>query len=501
MSVIIKKIGQGGKIEIDGNEMSKFSEILFPLKSDFLTLFFHATYYNDEKGLINKRLPHAWDQKADFLEDTSYYCIDKRLKQTCKPESLDSNFIKNWQTNKKEMCSPDNLTEDAKNFTTNTKIFEYKCLEYKNGKYIMDSEKCGCLDAWFTSSWEWYDANDKKYRTEFDITNSQFRDPWYWSRGETFNFGEFLDPQTYFEKQQTFYKLNLKLCKAKFKIDDEWERYEPRKDPFNAELAKMSLLDEYRKMIENTTQIRTVSNFAEMMAGQNVYAKECNSNYSVLAVIPAEDNEPRIAGITKCYFIMAAVASFSLVFAVLLYLWDGKAVRLEEQKNRSNSEKQEEPKKQQNWNEILKSFKVSALLIIKNDKVIALYFLCICFYVGVFTFVSQASTFFNEYHGIQAVVAGSITGAIYSLAVPLNFACGALVSSVGYQQGFLALAFVLSCLAHFIMMSIKSSVAAYAGVTLLALGYSFVGSTMWPLAGELLPDKYNGQVYRRLQFF
>ena len=93
------------------------------------------------------------------------------------------------------------------------------------------------------------------------------------------------------------------------------------------------------------------------------------------------------------------------------------------------------------------------------------------------------------------MVAGSITGAIYTLAVPLNFACGALVSSVGYQQGFLALAFVLSTLAHFIMMWIKSSVAAYAGVVLLAFGYSFIGSTMWPLAGELLPDKYNGQVY------
>ena len=40
----------------------------------------------------------------------------------------------------------------------------------------------------------------------------------------------------------------------------------------------------YRAMIDNTTQIRTVSNFAEMMIGQNVYAKECNSNHSVLAV-------------------------------------------------------------------------------------------------------------------------------------------------------------------------------------------------------------------------
>lgn len=397
------------------------------------------------------------------------------------------------------MCSPEDLTPQAKHYIEKTQIIEKGCLTYKNGSYTMNSEICGCLDSWFSSSWEWYDENDKKYRTEFDITNAQFRDPWYWSRGKTFNFGEFLEPQEYFEKQQIFYKLNKYLCEKKHEIDYGWERYEPEEDPLNSELASMDKLDIFRKMIDNTTQIRTVSNFAEMMAGQNVYAKECNSNHSVLAVIPTEDNEPRIAGITKCYFIMAAVASFSMVFAVLLYLWDGKAVRTEELKKQANSEKPAEPKKQQNWNEILASFKESALLIIKNDKVLALYFLCICFYVGIFTFVSQASTFFNEYHGIQAVVAGSITGAIYSLAVPLNFGCGALVSSVGYQQGFLALAFVLSALAHFIMMSIKSSVAAYAGVTLLALGYSFVGSTMWPLAGELLPDEYNGQVYRKFE--
>jgi Na+/melibiose symporter-like transporter len=241
-----------------------------------------------------------------------------------------------------------------------------------------------------------------------------------------------------------------------------------------------------------------------MMSSKNVYAKECSSKSSLLLVIPEADNKPRVAGITKCYFIMAGVSSVSMIFAILLFILDGKAVRIHEAKEAKKEAEQkallttkegsEEPTKT-SFKEIMIGFKVSALLIIKNDKVIALYLMCICFYVGVFTFISQASTFFNEYHGIQAVVAGSITGAIYTLAVPLNFACGALVSSVDYQQGFLALAFVLSTLAHFIMMSVKSSVAAYAGVVLLAFGYSFIGSTMWPLAGELLPDKYNGQVY------
>ena len=290
------------------------------------------------------------------------------------------------------MCSFEKLTDEAENFIEDAGIKKYGCLRFENGAYVMDETKCGCLDEWFTSSWKWYDENEADYRLNIEgkpheITTGQFRDAWYWSRSATFNFGEFLQPEIYHEKQQLFLKLNKRICEAESKVPADFERYNPRTDPSN-NLTNKTNDFVYRKMIDGDASVRTVTNFARMMSSKNVYAKECSSESSLLAVIPEADNKPRVAGITKCYFIMAAVSSVSMIFAFLLFFLDGKAVRVHEAKLKAAEKKEssetekgvaEEPTKT-TFKEIMTGFKESAFLICRNDKVIALYLQCICFY-------------------------------------------------------------------------------------------------------------------------
>ena len=128
------------------------------------------------------------------------------------------------------MCSFEKLTDDAEKFIKDAGIKKYGCLRFENGAYVMDETKCGCLDEWFTSSWKWYDENEANYRLNIEgkpheITTGQFRDAWYWSRSATFNFGEFLQPEIYHEKQQLFLKLNKRICELESKVPADFERY------------------------------------------------------------------------------------------------------------------------------------------------------------------------------------------------------------------------------------------------------------------------------------
>ena len=68
--------------------------------------------------------------------------------------------------NDKSICDFGLMTDEAKNFVKESGIKKYKCLEFdENSKqYSMNKEICGCLDTWFISDWDWYNANDKKYR-------------------------------------------------------------------------------------------------------------------------------------------------------------------------------------------------------------------------------------------------------------------------------------------------------------------------------------------------
>merc|ERR1712066_348338 len=72
---------------------------------------------------------------------------------------------------------------------------------------------------------------------------------------------------------------------------------------------------------------------------------------------------------------------------------------------------------------------------------------------------------------------------------------GSIVATVENEQIFLMSAFILSGLAHFIMLSFKHILAAFGGMILLAISYAIIGTTMWPLVGTLVDGAVVGKVF------
>merc|ERR1719219_2180888 len=54
---------------------------------------------------------------------------------------------------------------------------------------------------------------------------------------------------------------------------------------------------------------------------------------------------------------------------------------------------------------------------------------------------------------------------------------------------------MFSTMGHIVMYLGTGALAAFGGMSLLAVGYALIGTTMWPLAGALVPDNVVGKVY------
>merc|ERR1712168_1392676 len=94
--------------------------------------------------------------------------------------------------------------------------------------------------------------------------------------------------------------------------------------------------------------------------------------------------------------------------------------------------------------------------------------------------------FFEKYTGVAPNVARQSAAIIYTLAVGLNPIVGALISAVRHEQLFLTFAFVLNGLGHLMMLTVKNTVAAICGPSILALSYAIIGATIWVLPSVLV---------------
>lgn len=420
---------------------------------------------------INVTLGYEVFGGYELADETRYYCYNMEVMHGCQIKSTDQ--IDSWHADDKpSACAEfDTITRQ---FIENAGIIKHGC--WNPETFTADQAVCESLDyKWQpTGENEWaffdehYKQNKDKLSVEFQSSAriNELRNPFYWSAA----FGEYLEGEALARKQKLWRELNYARTTT-----ETFTMATPRY--------------EYNTTMED--QVWTPVTFYEKMSNSYLYSgsADCSSADSVLVTIPEEDTTSRLKSVAYCYYIMLVVTVLSVVMGVILYKVDGAA---EANYNKSLLAKGE------SLPPAAEPFSVMGFIGVVKDipvTVFILYIMCICFYVSVFIFVSQAPNFFSEYGGVDATTAARAVGMVYLVAVPCNPIVGALVGVVQNQVVFLTGAFLLAGFSHLLMTMYSGSLIAFTSTSLLAVSYSFIGCTMWPLVGNLVPGEILGKVY------
>merc|ERR1739848_88457 len=447
------------------------------------------TSWNSPRGWETFTYPSSdnWDklsdEKREYYESNRgpYYCYDKTILDSCSFNENADNY-KAYLKGDRQFCSE--FTETTQTFFKENTAFENGCVEsgLETG-YKFDVKKCQCLDQYYLPSWEFY---DKHASLSTEGSADSLRAPFYW-RHDT--FGEY-NTGSDFVKQHTIFKsVKDAWCMDKYGFasvekdtlaGDKLKWAEEFNDPefdddrfttaadYEAYKVRDTILD------PTSTNAKTLMLYVTKLNSPEIMAKTCDANAVIIAV-PQEDTDERISGISTCYYIMLIVTVLSVFMALFLFKIDGKAEAVfnEEEEKRTGVKVSNQAEKFsfQGLVDAIKKIPVTVWI---------LYVMCICFYVGVFTFVTQAPMFFERHSGLSAQASGFCVSLVYNLAVPCNPLMGAIIAKFRHEQGFLTAAYLLAGLAHFIMLTFKNVLAAFGGMTMLGVAYAMIGTTMWP---------------------
>ena len=361
-----------------------------------------------------------------------------------------------------------------------------QCMSRSNDAafFKFDDDLCKCLDSNYMPRPEKQLAELTKWG---GVESPDLAKPFYWHD----TLGEYTSRES-FDKKFNLYKSSKNaFCKKTYQIENvEFDTF--------ADFSVTQLEDEtqedyeWRSRSEREAAIlspkakyqRTVVSFMEMLASNEVFAKDCKTS-AILDNIPDDHTDARIEAASTIYYYMLSVTLISVAMSVFLYKIDGQAEANFKKENNVSDEKPE-------------PFTISGLLDAFKGIPMPIFILigmCICFYVGVFTFITQAPMFFEKHSGLSAQTATVAAGMVYILAVPCNPILGSIVAKVENEQVFLMSAFVISGLAHLVMLSFRHVLAAFFGMFLLAIAYAIIGTTMWPLVGSLVDQKIVGKVF------
>lgn len=431
-------------------------------------------------GEFEQVAPSLFDKTAAFDKEGTYYCYDSKIMDTC--TGMTAADTSKWILSNKTFC---NFNTETDRFISDAGLRTHGCLvNNATHGFHLQMDRCNCLDSFYVPSYELY--------SEFtENPDSSLDDPWYWFE----SFGQSASGEDFLSKHSKMYDSFKGYCEKEYQIPKDFVRY----DPFKGTVPTDSSIKSKQMIQPEKYDIQTVGTWSTTFNDNNPYTacfkekKDGGDTNALLVSMPQVDIDERRNSVSVCYYVMSLVSIFSLCMAGFLFFIDGKAERAaNEAAGKSADEDEKEPF---SWSGLLEAAKSL------NVEVIALYMMCVCFYCGVFIFVSQAPQFFESHSGLTSYSATFAASVIYQLAVPFNPIFGAILSKVGNSNIFLCVAFMFSTMGHVVMYLGSGAIAAFGGMALLAVGYALIGTTMWPLAGALVPDNVVGKVYGLMYAF
>lgn len=443
----------------------------------------------------------------------NYYCYDQHIQEAC---SFGEGDHSEFMLGGNNFCS--DFEDRMSEFTKSTNLKGSGCLTRHRGRFSFNMEICQCIDPYFYPSKDlvvgWSSRLSEKQKDEMDVDSllEHFEDPFYWLPV----FGEYKKGDEFTDKYNALREFKDLVCEMNFglksvsteKFDsmaDSRKRWGninndiPAKklyglsqnDTLSDEKVAAYVQRQYRAAIIDPIKLsaKTVMAVVQKLNSPNIYARSCQGG-AYLQQIPDDDTQERLKAASNVYFSQILICVFSCGMAGCLYFLDMKVEQRERETDPEFVEKKKEKLVMKDQIKIfLDAWKRIPL------SVWVLYVMCICFYVGVFTWVAQAPMFFEKYTGVSPSLARQSSAIIYLLAVILNPIVGALISAVGHEQLFLTSAYVLNGLGHLMMLTVKNTIAAICGPAILALSYAVIGATIWVLPSVLVDKDIQGQTF------
>jgi len=439
-------------------------------------------------------------EKDEYSHENTYYCYNKRVLDMCDMKTRTS--FEEWnEDNKPKACDVNNAA--IAKFREETRMEKYenaKCFEVVNGEWKWNDEACQCLDSKFypEGEWAWIDEQMTKYKSDErytkDITSifgkdsdvskkvDLLRKPFYWQSSMGDNLSGEENKELKQQRDSLVALLNkLRCSEEEFGVPFDFDRF---------------AVAETEDSETTSDSWDSVSAFVEDMKSTGLYGGDCNATVSYLVSVSNEDEDERRKSIGLVYYTMLLVPVFAFVCGIILLFLD----RLVDKNDGVNDPKQEEveagdssPKDEgPKQNIVMEQVEVLKDLPL---EIWILYLMCILFYCSVFLFVAQGQKFLLENSGVSEDMAGVVLAAVYMVAVPSNFVVGAIIKKTQNHLIFLTAAYIIAGCAHLILWVSKGFLPAIVGTSLLAVGYSCAGTTMWPLAALLVPEKITGRMF------
>jgi predicted MFS family arabinose efflux permease len=134
--------------------------------------------------------------------------------------------------------------------------------------------------------------------------------------------------------------------------------------------------------------------------------------------------------------------------------------------------------------------------IITNRGFILISLLCVLFYSGVFPFLKYAVHMMQSRLGVDANIAGKITGLLPVGTILLTPIIGYFLDKKGKGATIMIFGALLLTLAHltFALVPMNMFVAIMA-IVVLGIAFSLVPASMWPSVPKIVEERYLGSAY------
>lgn len=134
--------------------------------------------------------------------------------------------------------------------------------------------------------------------------------------------------------------------------------------------------------------------------------------------------------------------------------------------------------------------------IITNRGFILISLLCVLFYSGVFPFLKYAVHMMQSKLGVDAQIAGKISGLLPIGTILLTPIIGYYLDKKGKGATIMIFGAVLLTLAHLAFAFMPNSIAlAIIAIIVLGIAFSLVPASMWPSVPKIVEERYLGSAY------
>jgi len=134
--------------------------------------------------------------------------------------------------------------------------------------------------------------------------------------------------------------------------------------------------------------------------------------------------------------------------------------------------------------------------IITNRGFLLISLLCVLFYSGVFPFLKYAVHMMQSKLGVDAHIAGKISGLLPIGTILLTPVIGFFLDRKGKGATIMIFGAILLTLAHLTFAFMPNSIAiAIIAIIVLGIAFSLVPASMWPSVPKIVEERYLGSAY------